>query len=222
MKKTTISVVRNKMCGLAQQNPEIRLVEAARAGERMAFEDLCRRYLSQIQRAAFRVTRNQEDAEDAVQDALLSALVHIGSFDGRSSFATWLTRIAINCSLMILRKRRSCLETATESMDEAGENGRAHQVADSEPSPEHRCAQKEEMKNLTKAIRKLRPSLREVIHIQQLQERSIQETAKVIGISVCATKSRLFHAKAALRKSPALKMMRRARMGYRVPVLTAA
>src|SRR6201998_398189 len=86
---------------------EDRLVEAAKRGHSTAFGTLCERYSQQLFRAAHRITRNREDAEDAVQDTLLRGFVHLRDFDGRSSFATWLTRIAINSALMILRKKRA-------------------------------------------------------------------------------------------------------------------
>jgi RNA polymerase sigma factor (sigma-70 family) len=206
----------------SRERTEKALVDAARAGESTAFALLCERYKQQLNRAALRITRNREDAEDAVQDAMLNAFVHVGNFDGRSSFATWLTRIAINSALMILRKRRSLLGVATECMDDFGADGPAHQVVDHAPNPESSYAQSEEKRILTKAIQKLRPSLREVVRVQQLGERSVGETAKALDISLAAAKSRLFHAKAALRKSSALKLMCRTRPAYGMRALSAA
>lgn len=198
------------------------LLKVAKKGESAAFGVLCDRYANQLFRAAHRVTRNREDAEDAVQNAMLSAYVHFGDFDGRSSFATWLTRIAINSALMILRKRRSAIEAATESTNDLELKGEVHEVQDHAPNPERRYAQREEERILDKAIKKLRPSLRKIVEIQQLQECSIRQTAEVVGITVAAAKSRLFHAKVALRKSPGLKNMYRRRSGYGIRVLSAA
>lgn len=198
------------------------LLKFAKKGESAAFGILCERYSKQLFRAANRVTRNREDAEDAVQTALLNAFVHFSDFDGRSSFSTWLTRIVINSALMILRKKRSAIEAASESMNDLEMKGEAHGVFDHAPSPERRCARNEEDGILNKAIQKLRPSLREVVKVHQLQECSIRQTAEVIGISVAAAKSRMFHAKVALRKSPALKRMYRIRPAYAMRVPTAA
>src|SRR6516225_226220 len=115
-KNSAISVAKNntvaKELQQRERSEDYMLVESAKKGERTAFDLLCERYLSQLIRAAFRVTRNREDAEDAVQDALLNAFVHLRAFDGRSSFSTWLTRIAINSALMLLRKRKSLLAQA--------------------------------------------------------------------------------------------------------------
>src|ERR1700752_343914 len=91
------------------------LVEAGQPGHSTAFATVSARYRQYLFRAAHRITRSREDAEDAVQDALLRAFVHIRDFDGRSSFATWLTRIAINSGLMLLRKKRSAPEISTDS-----------------------------------------------------------------------------------------------------------
>jgi RNA polymerase sigma-70 factor (ECF subfamily) len=198
------------------------LVKAAQRGHATAFNALCLRYSDQLQRVAFRITRNREDAEDAVQDSLLRAFLHIKDFDGRSSFPTWITRIAINSALMILRKKRGALETALPSGNDSPDAWPGYEVPDRAPGPERRYAQSEEVGILREAICRLRPSLREVIEIQQLQERTMRETAAVMGISVAAAKARLFHAKAQLRKSRALKLIRRSSTRARTGILSAA
>src|SRR5271154_4050653 len=83
------------------------LVKAARSGEDWAFSELWLRHSKKIFNTMYRVTRNRQDAEDALQDAFLKAFLHLNNFDGRSSFSTWLTRIAINSALMILRRKRA-------------------------------------------------------------------------------------------------------------------
>lgn len=203
---------------------EKKLVEDAKRGQHSAFAALCEKYVHQLLRAAHRITRSHEDAEDAVQDALMRAFIHLRDFDGRSAFATWLTRIAINSALMILRKKRTLPEVAFEGVEGSDENGTGfvHQIPDRAPSVETSYARHEERTLLLKAIQKLRPSLRSVVQIQQLQEGSMQEIAQAMGISLSAAKARLFHAKGALRKSPIVKMMRRRRTGVPVRVLSAA
>ena len=91
--------------GASQTGGEASLVAAAKRGQQAAFGALCEFHAKGILHTLFRITRNREDAEDALQDSFLSALVHLESFDGRSSFSTWLTRIAINSALMKLRLR---------------------------------------------------------------------------------------------------------------------
>jgi len=203
-------------------SPEESLVEAARRGHSSAFDGLCRRYTRQLLRATFRITRSHEDAEDAVQDALMRAFLHVRDFDARSSFATWLTRIAMNSALMILRKKRTLRETSVHSGDEAATEGFIYEIPDRAPNPERHYAQRQEVRILRKAIDGLRPTLRKAVEIQQLQERSMRETADVMGISVAATKARLFHAKLQLRKSRVLKMMHRTASRRSARVLSAA
>ncbi len=205
-----------------QEPAERTLLEAAKGGHATAFGALSDRYGQQLYRAAHRITRTREDAEDAVQDALLSAFVHLRDFDGRSSFATWLTRIAINSALMILRKKRGALDIAIVRADNPGTDGLGYEMADRAPNPERRCAQREEQRILRKAIQRLRPTLREVVEIHQLRELSIREAAKATGISVAAAKGRLFHAKVALRKSPMLKLLYENRCGAEFRALSAA
>jgi RNA polymerase sigma factor (sigma-70 family) len=192
------------------------LVEVAQRGYSPAFDTLSKRYRQQLFRAAHRITRTIEDAEDAVQDTLLSAFLHVREFDGRSGFGTWLTRIAINSALMNLRKKRASREIATDYNDDFSADGLRSKITDHQPNPEGRYAQREEESKLRKAIQGLRPALRAVVQIQLLQESSIRETAEAMGISVAATKGRLFHAKKALRKSviPKLKNKPRFEGGF--------
>jgi RNA polymerase sigma factor (sigma-70 family) len=224
MQKSAISIEesRGRSAGWEASESEKGLVEAAQGGQSAAFASLCERHAQQLLRAAYRITRSREDAEDAVQDAFIRAFVHLGEFDGRSSFATWLTRIAINSALMILRKKRSALDIATMRTDNPGADGRGYEIADRAPNPERRYAQRQEGRILRKAIQRLRPTLREVVEIHQLQERSMRETAEAMGISVAAAKGRLFHARAALRKSPILKPMYQYRCGADLRALSAA
>ena len=102
------------------------LIEAAQAGEEWAFVELCTRNSKRVFNTIYGVTKNREDAEDALQDSMMRAFLHLKQFDGRSSFATWFTRIGINSALMILRKRRIRLETSMDATAEGrpGRRGR--------------------------------------------------------------------------------------------------
>jgi len=187
------------------------LVQAAKSGNNFAFDVLCERLAPKILRSLYRITRNREDAEDALQDSFLRAFVHIAEFDGRSTFSTWLTRIAINSAFMILRKKRACIEISMDVSTDSDEKWANWEVPDHAPNPEKRYAQHERANILRGAISMLRPAIRKVIELQQLEERSMKETAGVIGISVSAAKARLFHGKAALRKAPRLRRIRASR-----------
>ena len=176
------------------------LVAAAKRGQRAAFDQLCEYSWRKILRTTYRITRNQEDAEDALQEAFLKAFVHLRDFDGRSNFSTWLTRIAINSALMILRKRRQVREISVDEFAER-DAGPVWEISDPNAGPETNYAQEERERLLWGAIQELRPSLRKVIEFQLSRDCPMKKTAGSIGISVCAAKSRLFHAKTALRKS---------------------
>src|ERR1700727_3235791 len=91
------------------------LVAAAKDGDHQAYTELCRRHSKQILRTILRITRDVADAEDTLQETLLKAYVHIGRFEGRSAFSSWLTRIAINSALMLSRKKRSHYVCSLES-----------------------------------------------------------------------------------------------------------
>ena len=176
------------------------LVAAAKQGQAEAFGTLCQPLTRRLIQSVQRITKNREDAEDALQSAFLSAFIHIKNFDGRSSFSTWLTRIAINAALMTLRKKRSSRQIPV-GPSELGANGVGWEEPDPSPNPEKVCAQREKGRLLREAIRELRPTIRQVVEIQQLQEISVKEAAKMIGISVTAVKGRLFHARRALRRA---------------------
>jgi len=154
------------------------------------------------------ITKNREDAEDALQDALLQAFVHLDKFDGRSAFSTWLTRIAINSALMLLRKRRNSHAVSLDGTDDAEGTEAFLQIPERAADPERQFLEQERENTVREAVQKLRPPLRRVLELQELEECSLKETAKIMAISVPAAKGRLFHAKRALRKSPNLKVLR--------------
>ncbi len=164
-----VPVARSEGHRFSEMN-EAGLLVVAKRGETAAFNLLYRAYAGKILRTVHRITRNHEDAEDAVHDAFLRAFLHIQTFDGRSAFSTWLTRIGINSALMLLRKKRNSREVTPAKHNESESQWEA---TDSAPNP-----------------------------------RSVEEMASEIGISVCAAKGRLFHAKAALRRSLALRSIR--------------
>jgi RNA polymerase sigma-70 factor (ECF subfamily) len=181
-----------------------RLVALAKMGNGTVFNELHRRHAGKVFRVAHRIIRHREDAEDAVQESFISAYVHLHTFDGRAKFSTWLTRIVINAALMKVRKHRPARQIPIENGTEALNPYLQHEFRDFSPNPEEICAKAEHQAALRKAIAELRPSLRNVVELYQLQECSMDETAKILGISVGAAKTRLFHARASLRRNKAL------------------
>jgi RNA polymerase sigma-70 factor, ECF subfamily len=186
---------------------QLGLLAQARGGQSEAFDALCQPHKRRLLRNTYRITRNHEDAEDALQDSFLRAFLHINRFDGRSAFSTWLTRIAINSALMIIRKRRNGRVTDMGIPGELGVEELEWDVTDHAANPEQSYAQREIENILASEIRALRPSIRTAIEMQQIQELSTRETAGRLGISVAAAKSRLFHGRVALRSA----MRRKAR-----------
>jgi RNA polymerase sigma-70 factor, ECF subfamily len=178
------------------------LISMAKSGDTDAFVALSRRHSTRILQTICRITRNWQDAEDALQDSLLKAFSHLKEFQGKSSFSTWLTRIAINSALMILRKKRHYYEISIDDINgiEESRNGYEwRQVKSNSEDPERRLARKEREELLRNTILGLSPVLREVVELRQARDFSVQEISQTLGISVPAVKSRLARARVTLR-----------------------
>jgi len=183
---------------------EEQLIAAAKSGRRAPFGELCERHMKQVSCVTRRIIRNREDAEDAAQECFLNAFVHLKDFDGRSQFATWLTRIAINAALMKLRKNRAAREVPMDEPNPSFESVAQREFRDDAPDPEESCSLRERRRIVKSAISALRPRARNVVELFHLQEHSIRETAQILGISTGAAKARMFHAKIALHRMPLL------------------
>jgi RNA polymerase sigma-70 factor (ECF subfamily) len=184
---------------------EKQLIAAAKSGRRAPFGELCERHMKQVSYVTRRITRNREDAEDAAQECFLNAFVHLKDFDGRSQFATWLTRIAINAALMKLRKNRGAREVPMDEPNPSFESIAQREFRDDAPDPEESCSLRERRRIVKSAISALRPRARNVVELIHLQEHSIRETAQILGISTGAAKARMFHARVALHRMPLLR-----------------
>ena len=176
------------------------LVAAARNGNEQAFEILVKRHEQGILGVAQRYTRAQEDARDVVQQTFKNAFVHLHSFEWKSSFSTWLTRIAINEALMLLRRRRALHEVPVDDSSDREGNAWHLEMPDPSPDPEASYAWREQVQILTEALGNLRPGLRRAVELRELGELSTSETARRMGLSVAAVKTRLYHAKRELRR----------------------
>jgi RNA polymerase sigma factor (sigma-70 family) len=184
---------------------ETPLLRDAQHGGAEAFDKVCQALRPRLLGIARRITRNREDAEDAVQDALMRAYLHIEDFQGNSAFSTWLTRIVMNSALMINRRNRTAHQVSTEDLSPPGEPRLDFQIPDGSLNPEQTFVQRERSRILHRAIRKLRPRMRAVVEVAQFHDLAIKEIAKALNISVAATKGRLLHARARLRRSLALR-----------------
>jgi len=179
---------------------ELLLVEKARQGDVEAFTSLINKYERRIFRMARQITQNDEDAEDVLQDTFLKAYEHLKSFQGQSKFYTWLTRIAVNESLMKLRKRKSDRTVSLDDNIETDEESIVREIAVWDGTPEDRYSQEELRAILDDAIRSLKPIFRTVFVLRDVEEMSAEETAEMLGLSIAAVKSRLLRARLQLRE----------------------
>jgi len=181
-------------------HPDVALVERTRAGDASAYEQLVRQYDRQIFRVAQHITQNREDAEDIAQDVFFKAYQKLEQFQGNSKFSTWLVRIAVNESLMRLRKRKT---SKTVSMDEdvhTEDGSIPRDFAEWRPNPEQQYNQAELAEILRKTIQGLPPGFRTVFTLRDIEHMSTEETASALGLSVPAVKSRLLRARLQLRE----------------------
>jgi RNA polymerase sigma-70 factor (ECF subfamily) len=178
---------------IAGQNEETALVLAAKSGDGHAFEILIERHQQKILAVVRRFTRIREDAEDIVQQSFQKAFVHLHRFEEKSRFSTWLTRIAINEALMFLRRGRSLREVSIDDLSGNEEASVGLEIPDSRADPEVTFLQCERSRILSAAMDRLTPGTRKAIELRELSELSIQEAARVMGLSVAAVKGRVFH-----------------------------
>jgi len=179
---------------------ESALVAQAKAGDQNAFGELVNRYERKIYRLAKNITRNDEDAEDVLQDAFLKAYTHLDNFKGDSKFYTWIVRIAVNEALMRLRKRKTDRSVPLDEPVELGEETVQREIAVWEDNPEQQYSQEEWRRILDEAVESLKPDFRTVFVLRDIEELSTEETDETLGISVPAVKSRLLRARLALRE----------------------
>ena len=193
------SAIRELPVEIAAEACDMYLVAAARDGDHRAYAELCRRHSPQIFRKVLRITGNTADAEDTLQEALLKAYIHIRGFEGRSAFSTWLTRIAINSALMLLRKKHSPPVFSFESGSET-DDFKLPEPMETSRNPEESCILNALENECARAIRHLSPTLQVVVQIRYREDASLAQIAKRLGISEAAVKSRLLRAKSHMRR----------------------
>src|ERR1700761_6887409 len=186
--------------GTEEIHPDVALVARAKEGDDAAFEQLVRQYERQIFRVAQHITQSREDAEDITQDAFLKAYQKLDQFQGNSKFSTWLTRIAVNESLMRLRKRKTSRTVSMDQEVQTEEGSIPRDFADWTPDPEQQYSSSELGDILQKTIAGLPPGFRTVFTLRDIENMSTEETAAALGLSVPAVKSRLLRARLQLRE----------------------
>ena len=188
------------IAGELEPHPDVALIARVRGGDLSAYDTLVRKYERQLFRIAQHITQNREDAEDVMQDAFLKAYEKLDQFQGNSKFSTWLVRIAVNESLMRLRKRKTS-KTVSMDQDVQTEDGSIpRDFAEWRPNPEQLYGQRELGEILRKTIQGLPPGFRTVFTLRDVENFSTEETAEALGLSVPAVKSRLLRARLQLRE----------------------
>jgi RNA polymerase sigma-70 factor, ECF subfamily len=181
------------------------LVQKAIAGDPGSQDKLFATHSARLYRTAFAMLRNKEDAQDAVQDGLCSAYTKLRSFQGRSSFSTWLTRIVINSALMSRRRKSARPEASLDEIQNNPQGRFASGIADTRPDPEDICSDSEIHGLVEEEVRRLPASLQEAFQLHEVAGFSIKESIRALGIRESTFKSRILRArrivKAALQQS---------------------
>ena len=190
----------------------------AMEGEREALEELFSRCRSRLYNTAFRVLGNHEDAEDALQDALLAAFRNLNGFEGRARFSTWLTRIVVNAALMRRRQYRPERMISIDQTLAPGDQTVGGSLPDPRPNPEESYLSLEKLELVGKALQALPVVNRRAWWLYQIQGLTISEVAEITGTSSGTLKSQLFRARRSLLKRTAgTRHAREVRPGERVP-----
>jgi RNA polymerase sigma-70 factor, ECF subfamily len=181
------------------EDPDADFIASAQNGDLAAFEELVRRHSQLIYRALVAILGDRDGAQDAMQDAFLSAFRHMAGFQGRSKFSTWLVSIARNAALQRLRHRQD-----VESLDgfELGEEHgfRPRQVRAWQDNPEQLYSRAEIRQILERGILKLSSKYRLVVMLRDVEQLSTDDVARKLGISIPAVKTRLLRGRLMLRE----------------------
>ncbi|MGH9582715.1 MAG: RNA polymerase sigma factor, partial [Bryobacteraceae bacterium] len=172
----------------------------ARKGNQHAFRVLVERHSQSIFRLAFRMTGNEQDAEDLVQETFLRAYRQLHRFDGRATFGTWLYRICVNCSLDLLNTRKSCKELQP-SVDSDAMGHWLDSIASPDPSPERITQSNQIVESLNDAMRELTEAERAAFVLRHFEGCDIQEIAAALGVGESAAKHSVFRAVQKLRRA---------------------
>jgi len=184
----------------ANKHSDEALVAATKRGDAQAFEELVLRHRQKVVAVAQRITNSREDAEDVTQESFHKAFLHLNAFQEKSRFSTWLTRIAMNEAFMLLRRRRGIVEVLPENPDD-GMRSNWEAFADRSPNPEESYLRRERTEFLTEAINRLGSKVRTTMLLREMEERSVEETARILGTSIAAVKARVFQGRRKLRRT---------------------
>ena len=194
-----------KPSALAGLTDEV-LVERVRSKDVAAFEELLGRYENKLYRLAMRFVRNENDAQEILQDAFLSAWRNLPGFEGRAQFGSWMYRVTVNAALMFLRARNRHPEVMLDDIEPGVLHKAAEQSAhgsseDWSQRPDEQLQSEELRRHIQTAVDALPDGLRTVFLVRDVEGLSTEETAELLGLSLPAVKTRLHRARLALREA---------------------
>jgi RNA polymerase sigma-70 factor, ECF subfamily len=175
-------------------------LEALRSGNKAEIAAMVEHFMDPVYRLAIRMTGNEQDAEDVTQETFIKVIKSLAQFEGRSQLSTWIYRIAMNESLMSLRRRKPLQNVVEIDSEPADDQSEEIQIVDWAEKPEEELLSAEGKQELDLAISNLPENLRSVFTLRDLQDLSIEETAGILGISVANVKTRLLRARLKLRQ----------------------
>ena len=178
---------------------DIVLANQAKQGDRSAFTELVNRYAAKVYRTVRHITKNEADAEDVLQETFLKAYSRLDQFKGDAKFYTWLTRIGVNQALMKLRQRKDGKFLPLDQQVDTEEGSIQREIPSGDADPEQQFEREELRSLLSSGIDSLPESYRVVLVLRDIEGLSTDETAKSLGLSVSAVKSRLLRARLQLR-----------------------
>ncbi len=178
---------------------DTQLVEEFLKGNEQAYEKLFSRYSDKVYSLATRMTRNQEDAEEVVQDVFVTVFRKLKGFEGKSSFSSWLYRVTVNASLMKLRKKKQDQSTSFDDVFPDKDNNIALRVGEEEHA-DVIAQKKQAMEQIQDAISKLPDDYRPVYILRDIDGLTSQEVGKILNLSIPAVKSRLHRSRLMLRR----------------------
>lgn len=200
----------------AKSSHEAELIARIVAGEKELFHELIRPYERMVYLTVFSIVKNEAEAEDGAQEAVISAYRHLSSFRAEAKFSTWLTMIAINEGRKRLRKAKGAAENSIEELEEEKGDYTPAPLTDWREIPLEALERKELREALRRAIAELPDIYRQVFTLRDLEELNIEETAQALGVNPGIVKVRLHRARIMLQKKlvPFLKTVAPARRGF--------
>ncbi len=178
---------------------ELKLVERSKGGDLTAFEELVLMYQKQIYNLSYRMMGNEEDACDMTQEAFLKAFRAIKKFNSKSTFGTWVYRIAVNTCIDELRKRKKIKLYPVVHNDNLESDG-SKLIVDTADLPEEQIEQRETAKQVQRAINSLPEDHRTVIILRDIQGKAYQEIARILNLNIGTVKSRISRARQGLKE----------------------